>query len=76
MSLAKIEWVLLPANVTAGANPLVLMSLAYAMRTTTWEPEPIEVRREGQFLRIVDGRHRFMAAVIAGRSSVPYVEVP
>jgi hypothetical protein len=50
-------------------NPLVLMSLAYAMKTDH-EPagKPIRVTREGAYWRIRRGRHRAMAAMIAGRA--------
>jgi hypothetical protein len=57
-------------NVTAGANPLLLMSLTHMLRSTTEDAPPITVRREGPHYRIIDGRHRFMAAVIAGRPSI------
>ena len=66
----RIERLLMPRNVSAGANPLVVMSLAYAMRSTHFDPEPVLVRREGKYYRIEDGRHRFMASVIAGRHNL------
>jgi ParB-like chromosome segregation protein Spo0J len=61
--------ILLPKPVPAGMNPLVLMSLTYAIRTGA-RTEPITVTREGKHYRITDGRHRFMASVIAGRDYV------
>jgi hypothetical protein len=58
-------------NVTAGLNPLVVMSLAYLYRSTTCDTDPILVRREGRGrYRICDGRHRFVASLIAGRGDV------
>lgn len=71
----RVEDLRLPANVTAGMNALRLCSLAYRMRGTTDEIEgPITVRRDGDGWRVVDGRHRFLGAVIAGRPDVLCVE--
>jgi ParB-like chromosome segregation protein Spo0J len=64
-----LEMVLLPPPVPAGMNVLVLMSLTYAIRTGG-NVAPIRVTEEGEFFRITDGRHRFMASVIAGREWV------
>jgi hypothetical protein len=59
------------ANVTAGLNPLVVMSLAYAYRCSTGDVDPILVRRIGRDrYRVTDGRHRFVASLIAGRPDV------
>jgi hypothetical protein len=66
----RVEQVLLPPAVSAGMNPYVLMSLAYLLRSTTEDPPPIHVTREGDYYRIHDGRHRFVAAVLAGRPDV------
>lgn len=57
-------------NVPAGMNPLVIMSLVYMMRSSNQDPPPILVRRKGKKYRVLDGRHRFMAAVIAGRTHI------
>jgi ParB-like chromosome segregation protein Spo0J len=59
-------------NVPAGCNPLVLMSLAYTLRSSGDDPAPVSVRPiDGTGLyRVIDGRHRFMAAVVAGRPDV------
>lgn len=63
--------ILLPEhNVTAGANVYVLVSLAYMYRSTTEDAPPITVRPHGDLYRITDGRHRYMASVIAGRDGV------
>lgn len=66
----RIDRILLPPNLPAGMNPLVVMSLALHYRSTTDDVEPIVVRREGRNYRIVDGRHRYIASVIAGRRRV------
>jgi hypothetical protein len=67
-----IDGLLFPHPVPAGMNPYVLMSLAYAMKTTH-EPvgPPIVVAREfGGRFRIVQGRHRVVASMMAGRDWV------
>jgi hypothetical protein len=68
----RVEHLRLPANVSAGMNFLRLAALAYRLRGTTDEVEgPIHVRQEDDGgYRVVDGRHRFLAAVIAGRPDV------
>lgn len=66
---------LFPEPVTAGMNLLVVASITYAMRGTN---EPIEppikvepIRHEGRLLfQIHDGRHRAVAAMMAGRKTV------
>ena len=69
--LVPIEYLNLPPNVPAGMNPLVLMSLAYKLRSSTEHVEPITIRDSSDNTwQIVDGRHRFIAHVIAGRSEV------
>ena len=71
----RIEDLRPPANVPAGMNPLVVMSLAYMLRATLEDPEPIGVVREDGGWRIRDGRHRLVASMIAGRSDVLAREV-
>jgi hypothetical protein len=67
----RLEDLMLPANVPAGMNVLVLMSLAYKMRGTSDDAEPIQVfRTKSGPYRIYDGRHRAVAALIAGRPDV------
>lgn len=72
----RIEDIRLPANVPAGMNPLRVMSLAYQMRGSSDDIEgPIEMRLDPDGgWRLVDGRHRYIAAVIAGRPDVLCVE--
>jgi hypothetical protein len=56
-------------------NPLVLMSLTYKMRATTEDPGgPILLTAEPEGWRIKDGRHRAIAALIAGRPDVLAME--
>lgn len=66
----RVDRLLLLPNVPAGMNPLVIMSLTYMMRGTHNDPPPIQVRKEGRLWRIIDGRHRYFAAVIAGRHNI------
>ena len=71
----RVDRLLVPPNLPAGMNVLVVMSLVYMYRSTTEDAPPITVRREGRNYRITDGRHRYMASVIAGRRRVlAYVE--
>jgi hypothetical protein len=49
---------------------LVLMSLAAGLRKTSEDPAPITVTREPGGWRVADGRHRAVAAMIAGRRDV------
>jgi hypothetical protein len=65
-----VDQLLMPPNITAGSNMLELASLAYMYRTTLDDAEPIDVAPEGKYYRIVDGKHRFMASVVAGRVDV------
>jgi hypothetical protein len=62
-------------NPPAGMNVLVLMSLAYLMRSTAEDPEPVQVTPDGYGWRVHDGRHRAVAAMIAGRRDVLSVRV-
>lgn len=66
----RIENLLFKPNAPAGMNPLVLMSLVYFLRSNVEDPAPIVVKQDGDNYRILDGRHRAMAAIIAGRPDV------
>lgn len=69
----RLSEVVLKDNVTAGISPWCLMSLAHALRSTSADVEPpVRVLPiEGvPFFRLMDGRHRFMASVLAGRPDV------
>lgn len=70
----EIQRLLFPRPHPQGMNPWVLMSLACAMRQTH-DPvgPPVTVAREGDLLRIVDGRHRVVAAIMAGREFISAV---
>lgn len=67
----RIDRLLLLPNIPSGMNVLVLMSLVYMYRSTDHDAEPITVVDLGNgFFRVKDGRHRFLASVIAGRRRV------
>jgi ParB-like chromosome segregation protein Spo0J len=64
-----IDGLLFPHPTPRGMNPFVLMSLAHEMRQHR-DPvgPPILVAQElGGRFRIVNGRHRVVASMIAGR---------
>jgi hypothetical protein len=66
----RIEDLLLPPNLPAGMDVLTLFSLVALLHKTTEDPEPVTVQREQSHWRITDGRHRAIAALIAGRIDV------
>jgi ParB-like chromosome segregation protein Spo0J len=49
---------------------LTVMALVKKLRTSLEDWDPVLVRREGDHWLLLDGRHRFFAAVIAGRPDV------
>jgi hypothetical protein len=66
-----LDRLLLKANVPAGANYLRGAAFALHYRSTTEDLDPILVREAGDGLwRVLDGRHRFLASVIAGRHDI------
>lgn len=68
----RVENLVVGPNVVAGCNPFVIMSLAYLMRSTSEDPPPITIRPidKTPHMRIIDGRHRYLAAIIAGRPDI------
>lgn len=78
MFLAQLDRLLFPEPVTAGMNPLVLMSLAHFYRAGNEHLQPIAVTVEGDYHRIADGRHRAVASMVAGRKVVlaEVVDIP
>lgn len=68
--MIPLDQVLYPEPVTAGLNPLVLMSLAYHYRAGNDHTPPITVTQHGDLYRITDGRHRAVASMIAGRKTI------
>lgn len=66
----RLDRILMPRPVAAGMNYLVIASLAYRLRSTTEDVEPVTLARAGKHYRIIDGRHRFVAHHIAGRQRI------
>lgn len=68
----RLDRLTFPTPVSAGMNPFVLFSLAYAYRSGNEDVEPILVRPSELygFYSITDGRHRAVASMIAGRKTV------
>ena len=58
-------------NPPAGMNPFTFMTWAGFFRRTA-EPckPPILVTPEGDLFRIHDGRHRYVGALVAGRTEI------
>lgn len=67
----RIENLRFGPNVTAGMNVYVIMGLVPLLKGSTEDHEPITVRPlpDGSW-RLIDGRHRFVASIIAGRPDV------
>jgi hypothetical protein len=67
----RIEDLRFGPNVTAGMNVYVLMGLVPLLKSSTEDHEPITVRPllDGSF-RLIDGRHRVVASIVAGRPDV------
>jgi len=65
-----LEQLLVKEPVSAGMNLAVVQELVPFYRSTTEDTTPIIVRRERQGWRVMDGRHRFISSLIAGRPSV------
>lgn len=67
----RLDRILLPRAVPAGCDWAVI-GLWVARQRKTSDPvdPPIVLRPEGDHYRITDGRHRFLAAVIAGRDAI------
>lgn len=65
-----IEKLLFKPNAPAGMNHLVVMSETYFYRAGVLDGVPIIVKREGDYFRIQDGRHRVVSSMLAGRPDV------
>lgn len=67
-----VQSILLPPPVPAGMNYLALGSIAYAAKTQHQHLDPPGIVDEvfPGIWRIVEGRHRFFGAVIAGRPTI------
>jgi hypothetical protein len=67
----RLDRILLPRAVPAGLDWAVVgLWTAYQRKRSDPVEPPIVVRAEGAYYRISDGRHRFVAAVTAGRDAI------
>lgn len=66
----------LKPNLPCGMNYMLVGAIAHTLRTTHTPVEPILVawRAEFQGWLLIDGRHRWVAHLVAGRSEVWCVE--
>lgn len=66
-----VSSLMIKPNIPAGMDLAVVGGLAALMRKTAQDPPPIEVRPlPGGTWLVLDGRHRYFGAVIAGRPDV------
>jgi hypothetical protein len=65
-----LHQILIKANVPTGMDPCVALGFVKRLRTTTEDWDPVSVRPEGEYYRLMDGRHRYFASVIAGRVDI------
>jgi hypothetical protein len=74
---APVEKLRFKAPIAAGMNPFTLMGLVPLLRNTSQNHDPILVSPPcptcGDRV-VIDGRHRWIASVIAGRADVLAVE--
>jgi hypothetical protein len=71
----RYEDLRLGPNVCAGMNFLTVACMVRELKTSVGDLVPIEVRREGDCWQVVDGRHRVVAGMIAGRADILASEV-
>lgn len=65
-----IRQILFRDPVAAGMDPYVLMALTKMFRCSNEDVEPILVRVTGDYYTLLDGRHRTVASMMAGRKTV------
>ncbi len=70
MERVRIDKLLFKEPVTAGLNLGRICIFAEIMRTSNEDPGAVLLRPEGEYFRIMDGRHRVVAAMMAGRKDV------
>jgi len=69
--LIPLHRILMPPNMPAGMDWSVIGHFVMLLRKLPQPVDPpIEVEAEGDYWRIKDGRHRFVAANIAGRTVI------
>ncbi len=73
--LLPVHEIRLAPVLPCGLAPLTLYAIACTLRNTHELVEPVQVERRGNEWHLVDGRHRYVASIIAGRSDIRCVEV-
>jgi hypothetical protein len=69
--LLPLDRLLFPQNMPAGLDWAILGLWCATFRKTPQPCDPpITVRREGDYWRITDGRHRAVSALISGRTHI------
>jgi hypothetical protein len=59
-------------NISRGCNSEMVIHIVHTLRCTTADVPPVHVVRlaDGAY-RLMDGRHRYIASIIAGRRDIP-----
>ncbi len=72
----RLERLRVKPNIPAGMDPCVLLGMVPPLRGSHFDHDPILVRWDPAtyIYTILDGRHRFVAALIAGRSDILAME--
>lgn len=67
----SLDTILLPPNMPAGMDWAVIGLWVVKFRKTPQPCDPpIKVVKEGDYWRLRDGRHRFIASLVAGRTHI------
>lgn len=72
--LLPVHEIRLAPVLPCGLAPLTLYAIAATLRNTHDPVDPVEVEQRGGQWHLVDGRHRLIASVIAGRADIRCVE--
>ena len=73
----RLDSLLVLRNVTAGLDWAVIGANVARLRKTNLPVDPpIRVYEDSGFYRIADGRHRFVASLIAGRDAILAIVEP
>jgi hypothetical protein len=73
----RLDRLLVLRNVTAGLDWAVIGANVARLRKTNLPVDPpISVYVEGDYYRIADGRHRFVASLISGRDTILAIVEP
>ncbi|WP_250029774.1 ParB/RepB/Spo0J family partition protein [Paractinoplanes maris] len=73
----RLDRLLFPRPVPAGCDWAVIgLWVTHQRKTSSPIDPPITVRPEGDYYRIVDGRHRTIAGHLAGRDAIAAIVQP